>query len=264
MEAKHVVIFFIVISVIIGGLYFFQKKNQNKELVAQRIQQLQNMTKTAEKSSSAGLLIMASAINKFHKTKGQYPKTLLELYPEFIPDNSFISKLNWKYFPEKTTFLLQKSAEGGETIASMGPDLRLKTQEKGSSRPEVMVASTDKSKPLQPPEGKSVDPVLGKAEPDAKKTVENHQIAMNSHQYPVKTSKDMSSEKEEKPLISIVKKELNNNEKYLLSFSNSSFYIWKTKEGAVGFSNIQYPDEKRLTIYRDQSWIEYIEESDIH
>jgi len=55
----------------------------------------------------------------------------------------------------------------------------------------------------------------------------------------------------------IVKKALDEDEKYLLSFTSDKFFIWKTENGIIGFSNIKYPNLENLTMFKDQNWIEY-------
>jgi hypothetical protein len=267
MQAKYLVVFIVIIA-IIGGLYFFQKNRRNKELLTHKTQQLQRVKETAKKSSSAGLLVMASAINKFHQSKGHYPDTLLTLHPEFIPDKSFISELRWAYAPEKKSYRLEKSVEGGQIIASMGPDLRLKTRSGTSSTPKKMVASLNTSKSPQQPLKKKVVKKVTKTEPDAKKNIENNQLPKISYQDLMKTPTGMNSGKKKKTFkptssITIVKKELTKDEKFLLSFSRNGFYIWKTKDGVLGFSNIEYPDEKKTAIYLNQNWVEYIEKPNI-
>lgn len=278
MQTKYLVIL-IVIVVIGSGLYFFQKHRQKKAVIAHNIEQLQRITKVAKKSSSAGLLFMATAINKFHKKKGQYPTRLLELYPEFIPEKSFILKLKWKYRPGKNTYLLQKTSGHGKMIASMGPDLRLKTGSDVPLIPAEMVASVDKSKaqnipqksekktkPKAPPksEEKAMASKVSPKEPDIKKNTENDQLAILSPKKLLKTSADINPIRKRElyssnPLTRIVTKDLNKDEKYLLSLDGLNFYIWKSNDGSVGFSNLQYPDEEDLAVYRNQNWIEYIE-----
>ncbi len=261
MKTVNIVIFLIIGAILAIGLYLFQQNKQSNALIAHNIQKYQQITKTAKKSSPAGLLAMASAINTFHKKKGHYPDSLLKLYPDIIPEESFITELNWKYYPEKGGYLIQKSIEGGKIIASMGPDFKLKTEMYVSATGTKMLASVTKPKAK-----KKIlkNPILKipKTESDTKKNKADNKLAKIALQDQIKTSSNMKPKKEEKTSqpnqsINIKKKELSNNEKYLLSLDGAGFYIWKTKEGIIGFSDTQYPDEKKLTMFRDQSWIEY-------
>ncbi len=260
MQGKTLVVILIVIIAIGAGLYFFQKDRQSKELLAHKIKQLQQVTKTAEKSSSAGVLVMASAINKFYQVRGVYPDRLLDLYPVFIPDKGFILKLDWKYELGKNNYLLQKSVDKGKNIASIGPDLRLKTGRPGMSTPTQMVAAVGKAAtPVVPVKQPSPEQVIdGKTD----KIIEKAQTAGVLPRDRIKESPQTVPEKKEPPLkskatIQVVTKDLDRDEKFLLSFNNNSLYIWKTNDGAIGFSNIQYPDEKKILIYQNQTWMEY-------
>ncbi|MCD4744621.1 MAG: hypothetical protein K8R67_19330 [Desulfobacteraceae bacterium] len=270
MPTKYLVILFIIVA-IGGGLYFFQKHRQNKDLQTHKTQQLQRITKIAQKSGTAGLVAMASAINKFYQVKGHYPKTLINLYPQFIPHKPFISTIKWQYHPEKNSYLLQKSAGAERGVASIGPDLRLRTGDDVSVTPAKMVASVDKStspKKSKTPQ-KSVKKTGGinvsQAGSDPKKNTKNNQLAKLSTQGSVKITENINLREESTPyksdlLSSVVKKKLNKNEEFLRSFDGDNFYIWKSKDGTIGFSNMQYPDENKLAVYRNQSWIEYIEQ----
>jgi hypothetical protein len=80
MKANKIVVFLIIIAALGSGAYLFQKNKQDKALVAHNKLKFQQMTVTAKKSNAAGLLVMASAINKFKQVKGHYPNALLDLY----------------------------------------------------------------------------------------------------------------------------------------------------------------------------------------
>ncbi len=247
-QIKYIVILFIIIA-IGAGFYFYQADQQKKELVAHNKLQLQRVMKTAKKSSSAGLLMMAAAINKFYKVKGHYPKALLNLYPDFIAERTFITQLPWKYYPEKKNFVLQKSLGDGHPIASMGPDLKLKTSSGTSTG--TMIASVKNSKSSQ---AKS----KGKADTETSQTPKLSILSFTK----VSENTDSGASKalkEAKLSYTIVKSKLEKDEKFLLSLDDDGFYIWKSKDGFIGFSNIQYPTDKKLAVYLEQSWIEYAE-----
>jgi hypothetical protein len=257
MNSKNVILFLSVILIIVGGLYFIQNKNQDKELADHNMQRFQQMTNVAQKSSRAGLLEMASAINKFHQTRGQYPNELIDLYPEFIPEKSFISAPNWKYSPGNGTYLLQKSAAGEQIFASIGPDLRLK-----SGIPKNQIAAVSRNPQQKQSLEKTDIPKHPKTEPEVKtstppevmKTEAASKTAAPLKNLPVPNKKKIPEPEQH---LSIVKKELSQKEKFLLSFDDNRFYIWKGQDGFIGFSDTQYPDETKLSIYRDQAWIEY-------
>lgn len=262
MKVKKIVIFLIVAAALGGGLYLFQKDRQSKALIAHNTLKFQQLTKAAEKSSSAGLLVMASAINKYHQVKGRYPEILLNLYPEFIPDKAFISTLNWKYYPETKKYLIKKNVAGKNLYASMGPDLRLQTGiEEAVKLPEA-VASLNTSNPqkTKPPEPVAINPLKPRSDinGDPSVTAVTEKVVSPGIKTTVAIVKPEEKIKTpDKPAVTMVRKELDQDEKFLLSFDGARLYIWKTRDGIIGFSNVEYPVEKQLTIYRDRTWIEY-------
>lgn len=258
MKASKIVIFLIVIAVLGTGLYLIQDSKQNKDLVAHNKKQFQQITEVAKKSNSAGLLLMASAINKYYQIKGHYPKDLMDLYPEFIPDKVFISTLNWEYSTKNNTYLIKRNIKGSQTFASMGPDMKLKTGREETSSLAVKIVSSDTPKtPKKSSTFISATTKSGFKQDTKKDQVAKAFLSNETKKTGIETSNDSTKEIKFIPEFTIVKKELNNNEKFLLSFDRSKLYIWKTNEGVIGFSDIQYPEKKNLTIYKDKSWIKY-------
>jgi len=261
MKLKNIVIFLIVIILAGGGLYLIQKDRQKKDLIAHHKKKFENLKNGAQKSGAAGLLEMARTINKFHQDTGRYPEKLLELYPMYIPDREFITSLNWEYTPGKDTYVIKKSAESENIFAAMGPDLRLKTGATGMPSLQKIVSVS--KQPAQ--EKKSAALIALKSIPSVKKDMTAlKQVASHLPLKDLKKIEDTGSvgthKKTSEPVsqVQIVKKELGQNEKFLLSLENSGLYIWKTKDGFIGFSDIQYPDKKKVIIFKDKNWIEYV------
>ena len=258
MKAKKIAVCFIVLIAVGVGSYFYQKNKQDKSLIAHNQQKFQQINAAAKKSNSAGMLVMASAINKYHQTKGHYPKKLIHLFPEFIPDEPFILTLNWKYQTGNGTYLLKRSIKDGPTFTSMGPDLKLEIGRGKPVRAAEKIASV--STPQTPRKQKTF--AGSKAKSDSKAVTKEGRVANvlppNKIKKPgaLKTVDDGSVPKPD-PEFAIMKKKLTKDEEFLHSFDNKGFYIWKTNRGIIGFSNIQYPEENNLTIYRDKSWVVY-------
>jgi hypothetical protein len=263
MEAKKIVIVLIIIAILGSGAYLFQKNKQDKALVAHNKLKFQQMTAAAKKSSAAGLLVMASTINKYKRVKGHYPEALLDLYPDFISDKSFISTLNWKYSLKNGSYLIKKNIKGQKTFASMGPEFKLKTGIITSeTQPKTLADSRSKFKKITPVKVAALKNSTNGS--DIKEHIKLSQTGENiSSPNTNELLRNKKKEIEKKnsqlvPSIRIVKKPLNKDEKFLLSLSGERFYIWKTKNGIIGFSDTQYPTTKQLTIYRNKGWIEYV------
>ena len=259
MKARNIIVFLILVGALGGGWYLFQAQKQKKELAVHNTLKFQQMTAAAKESCEVGLFVMATAINKYQKIKGHYPETLLDLYPNFIMDKPFISSLNWTYDPKNKSYLIKRKLKGQTTFASMGPELRLKTGSVGS-KPQALASNRPTIKKT-----KRVKADLlknSKTESEIKKHKKLIQTVEDTSSPGIqKALKDVNKKVAEKNTSSApsirVTNELDENEKFLLSFDSNRLYIWKTKNGTIGFSNIQYPEKKQLTIYRNRGWVEY-------
>lgn len=252
MTLKKIAVILIIIMISGGGLFAYQKDRQSKALAQHNKQKFAQIMEIAQKDPSAGLLDMASRINKYHQLKGQYPKDLMQLHPEFIPEKSFITTLNWNYETGSNTFFLKRQSDGAWEYA-MGPDMRLQAIKKG----EIPLAQ--KIAALKTPEKNTIS----SANPDTKRKTDMNKdvstrtnIALSYIPEPLKPLQIKKSQ-ELPPEYTVVEKALNEDEKFLLSLNAGNLYIWKTHNGVIGFSNIQYPDSKNLTIYKNKAWVEY-------
>lgn len=263
MKANKIIIFLIIIAILGSGAYLFQKNKQDKALVAHNKLKFQQMTEAAKKSNAAGLLVMASTINKYKRVKGRYPDALLDLYPDFISDKPFISTLNWKYSLKNGSYLIKKNIKGQKTFASMGPEFRLKTGIITSAKqPEILADKKPKFNKI-----KTVKVAALKSSTNGSDIKEHIKLSQTGENISSPNTNELLRDKKKEivkknsqlePSIRIVKKPLNKDEKFLLSLNGDRLYIWKTKNGIIGFSDIQYPTTKQLTIYRNQGWIEYV------
>ncbi len=263
MKTNKIILILIALAVIGIGFYFFQKYKQEKDLIAHNKRKFQNISAVAKQSNTSGLLVMASAINNYYKGKGYYPKSLLDLYPDFVADKSFITMLNWQYSQTNRSYLIKRSLEGQNTFASMGPDLKLKTGIVDSPETPKAIASLTADKTIKfdinTVDQKSMIPSV-----EIKKETLSPQIVKKKNPSDInellRTQKKLAEGKniQQHPSTKMIRKKLDENEKFLLSFDSNKLYIWKTDSGTIGFSNIQYPDREQLAVYRDQGWDIYI------
>jgi hypothetical protein len=262
MNPIKIIACLIIITLAGTGYYYYQNKKQKESLIVHNKKKYEQLIEAGHKSSAAGFLVMASAINKFHQTKGHYPKELIHLYPEFIPNKAFILKLNWNYYIDKKKYVLEKNIKG-QPIYAMGPDLKIKRKKQEIMHSPEKIVSIEFAKPVI--RKISSTPLAIKSEgnqkldqasitnvPSIKKSIEATKTKPDIIK---KVSKDNPSSQASSFII--IRKALTQNEKFLTTFSGNDYYIWKTSQGIIGFSNTQYPDVKNLTIYKEKSWIQY-------
>jgi hypothetical protein len=205
---------------------------------------------------------MATTLNKFHREKGVFPDSLMELYPEFVSEKAFITALDWHYKKDKSGFILKRSIKGQNLYASINSRLKFvtgridePTGDKQSQQVAVAKVFKKEDKKASPKVSKSEF----KADIDQKKGKQIESITAFHN-----TSKEVPLKKQTAkvtavPAPSFVKESLGEKESYLQSFNNSNLYIWKTPNGTIGFSNIEYPKNEKLVIYDDNGWIKYLD-----
>lgn len=255
MTLKKIAVIFIIIIALGGGLFAYQKNTHKKELTAHNKQKFQKAMKAAEKSNAAGLLLMASTINAYHRINGQYPEVLMQLYPDFIPEKDFISKLNWKYELKNNTFFIQRQT-GKPLEYAMGPDMKIRSVKNGKVYSSNKISKINTSKITIKTSGSINSKKKMGLKDNAynkSKTITSNLSKSSNHIKSIKKKKNRKIHEE----YTIVKKALHDDEKFLLSINTHNLYIWKTRDGIIGFSNMQYPDHKNIVIFKDKTWVEY-------
>jgi hypothetical protein len=264
MSKKYIII--LVISIVGAvGLYISQNQKKEKDLRAHHNRQYNRIIEAAQKSSIAGLVHMASALNKYKEKNGAYPAGLSALYPDYIPEKAFIDDIQWHYKPNSKDFYLSKTirTKGDKVLtASIGPNLM--PQEES----DTMVASTKVPKRLtsraenQPSEKSPKTGVsrgsLSKSKPMAKAStpnipstgLKNSRGKLSDSTTPVILKKRPLQELEKVSTHKLTEKE------QFLRGVTRMFLIWKNADGSLGFSNIQYPTSKKLSVYDNGKWVQ--------
>jgi hypothetical protein len=263
MKKKYIIILVIAIVVSVG-LYIFQNQKKEKDLLSHHNRQYNRMIEAAHKSSIAGLVHMASALNKYKEKNGAYPAGLSALYPDYIPEKAFIDDIQWHYKPSSKDFYLSKTirTKGDKVLtASIGPNL-MPQDESG-----IMVASTKVPQPItsrvetQPSEKSSKTRVTRASPPKSKPMAKA--LTPNIASTGLKNSPGKLNESttpailEKKPLPELEKVstyKLTEKERFIHGV-NRMFLVWKAADGSLGFSNVQYPPSKELAIYDKGEWV---------
>ena len=143
MSKKYIIILVIVVAAA-GGLYYYLNYKKEQDLRAHHDRQFARIIKMAQKSSIAGMVQMARALNQYKEKNGSYPPKLSALHPDFIPVKAFIDDIQWDYKPSINDFDLSKTIKtpkGKVLTASIGPDLM------PQDNSGTMVASAQAAKP---------------------------------------------------------------------------------------------------------------------
>lgn len=262
---KQYIIILVVVILVAAGLWVYQDRQKEKDIVSHHHKQYDRMIKAAQKSSMSGMIHMGKALNKYKKKNGAYPAKLSALHPEFIPVKAFIDDLQWNYNRRGKDFYLTKTitTDGDKVLtASIGPDLM------PQAKADVMVASIEK--PKQKPSRKAAKPAKksSKAADSAALTKKSKPMAnalkqkippadltkaqgkLNDATKPVAAKKMPLPELEK-----FATYKLNEKERFVHSI-NRKFLVWKNADGSLGFSNVQYPASNEMKIYDEGQWVQ--------
>ena len=264
MHKKYIIILVIAIVGAVG-LYIYQNQKKEKDIISHHNRQYNRIIEAAQKSSIAGLVHMASALNKYKEKNGAYPAKLSALYPDYVPVKAFIDDIQWHYKPNSKDFYLSKTirAKGDKVLtASIGPNLmpqeesdtmvasievpkrltsraEIKPSEK-SSKTGVSRDSPSKSKPM----AKALTPYIPST------GLKNNRGKLSNSTTPVILKK--------RPLPDLEKvstHKLTEKEQFLRGVTRM-FLIWKNADGSLGFSNVEYPTSKELAVYDNGEWVQ--------
>ena len=216
----------------------------------------ERLTEIAKKSPRAGLAQMARALNDYHNKNHQYPSKLLDLYPTYLANKSFIEEIDWYYEPRGDNFHLTKTLAIGtkRMVASIDKGLRPQA-EKG-----IMVATPTPIPKTQEVEKPDVN-ILERYEPTAQDRLDlardKFLKLLSERELRVASVSELERDEErivstlQPELLSIQEPEIGSGLEYELSHS---YLVWKDKNGVLGFSNIQYPDTDRLSMCAIGRW----------
>jgi len=252
---KWIIVFSIVI--VLWCAYMGYRHITRKQDTDAHRQKAQNrITEIAKKSPRAGLAQMARALNEYHDKNHQYPSKLLDLYPIYLANKSFIEEIDWHYEPRGNDFYLSKTLVKGSKrmVASIDKGLRPQA-EKG-----IMVAT-----PTPIPETNEVEKpdvnILERYEQTSQERLdlarEKFLKILREREMRVASVSVLERDEEriistlQPELISIKEPEIGSDVEFELSHR---YLVWKDKNGVLGFSNIQYPDTDRLSMCAIGRW----------
>ncbi|MFZ5572086.1 MAG: hypothetical protein ACOZF0_16930 [Thermodesulfobacteriota bacterium] len=193
------------------------------------------LTEISKKIPQAGLTQMGLAIKQYHEKNGNFPGKLADLYPEFIPSREFIDEIDWQYQAKGDDFLLTKTITKSqervvvsvdkELIPRMAEEMLVATAEsQNPSRKEMF--EIPEPRPLLPPKPLAFGP--GSEGAATESLIETPEIVS-------------VEDGEIKPGIT--------------GGMGRSILVWKDDRGTLGFGNVIYPEDSRLSVYRNNKWI---------
>jgi hypothetical protein len=264
MQAKIAIAFGVILALWIGFMTYrhFQKGTDDKVYIEKTFSQ---MTDAAKKIPKAGLAYMGMAIKNYQREKNKYPAKLIDLWPDYIQDKSFIEAVDWKYTPAEKNFRLSKTVDF--KTAYIDNNLSPRSEKKA-----VQVASRESAHSTTAT-GASAS---GKVPSDGKKAIDGTRYARLEPSKEREYNKAELKKMREKLIQDLLSGNLSRTDYQMATLekpelagpvytvegaagklpvdTDKKYLAWKSADGALGFGNIMYPDLERNLAYRNGQW----------
>jgi len=259
-QKKYIIVISIVVVLWCAFMGYRHYKRKH-DTDAHRQKGFNQITEVAKKSPRGGLAQMGSALKNYYAKNQAYPSKLMDLYPKYLANKSFIEEIDWYYEPRGNDFFLSKTVIVGNKrmVASIDKELRPRS-EKGvmvatpTPVPKTLVAKAKEVKKLEDLDLEeseaSAQARLALAREMFLKTLRQRQIDVTSVSLPERGEARIISTVQPE-IISISEPEIGSDVEFELSYR---YLVWKDNNGVLGFSNIQYPDTDRLSICAVGRW----------
>jgi len=235
MEKKYIVIVFIVLTAWISLLAYrhFLTEKETREHYEEAYNRMELI---ALKTPSGGLAQMAMALNKYRQEKKHYPDSLMDLYPRYVISKSFITRIKWQYRPDDDNFFLSKTITINNRKLSASIDKSLRP----SMGSEIMLATAAPAK--QAPATAPL-PVLPEPDKQPQSVSVEASLPGQPQEPEVLQEPEVETYIETGPAPPAA------------SALSNRYLVWKDKNGNLGFGNINYPDEKGISICNSGKWL---------
>ncbi len=239
----------------------YRHHKSKQDMDAHRQKGYNQITEIAKKSPRAGLAQMGTALKKYYAKNQAYPSKLVDLYPTYVANKSFIEEIDWYYEPRGDDFFLSKTVIVGNKrmVASIDKGLRPQAETgimvaTPTPVPKTLVAKAKEVEKLEELalEGseESAQERLAMARERFLKTLRQRQIDVTSVSLPERDEAKIISTVQPE-IISISEPEIGSDVEFELSYK---YLVWKDNNGVLGFSNIRYPDTDQLSICAVGRW----------
>jgi hypothetical protein len=253
MGKKYIIA--VAVVLVLWGLFMGYRHHKKKgDSEAHRTKANTRITDMAKKSPRAGLTKIGRALQRYHQDNRSYPSTLMDLYPKYLANKSLLEEIDWHYEPKGINFYLSKTVIVGDRWIVASMDNRLKPQ----AEKRLMVAAPTPSlrqKEVIKPTDAGPPELLDKQ----KRAVAREDFLQALGQSRMRVTSVSLPERKEERLIATVQPEVisvveSETSPGVESELGQKYLVWKDKDGVLGFSNVQYPDANRLSIYAIGKW----------
>ena len=250
MDRRYVVIVSVVVA-LWASVMIYRHEKVRREAGEYRAKEYARITEVAKQSPKAGVNQMARALKDYYQKKRRYPSSLKELYPEYIRNQSFIDELDWYYEPKPDDFLLTKTVVRNNKRMIAAVDKRLEPWVQTG----VMVAAPTPSPATR--KAKEAEDRIDESIRVSAKSREEFWEALRLRQ--MDQAAAYSSDREKEMTIIIPQPEITPVAESRAATGAASefgyrYLVWKSKQGTLGFGNVEYPAADTQTRYAMGAW----------
>ncbi len=287
--SKKVIIALLAMILIWGGFMLYRQHKLEHEQRARSEREFERLLAAAKRSPLTGLTHMGRALNRYYKVNNEYPPKLMDLYPNFIPSERFLTELDWEYERMERDFYLSKFVVvGGQPMISYVDSELLPDIDSGATMASAeerkerlrLAAAKSKRRRMQTVRGRREE---GKGDGKGETPLEEEEdygdelasldeitttpLADDFQAYPSATAPNPSAtgqwvlpeggrglefkrgDPDDAPLEDDA-----DDVSDSISKISENVLVWKYKDGVHGFGNIQYPEAGRISIAVQGKW----------
>lgn len=251
MQKKYIIAVVLVAIVWTGFMVYRHQRNKQGATSYQDRTQKQ-MQEIAKKSPRGAMVLIGRALDRYHKEHHQYPAKLQDIYPKYMAHKSLLEKTNFYYerkgedFYLSTTFTVDRRT----IVAYMEKDLRPQV-DMGT----MVAAPTPVKQPKAVQEVSGVKKVELSAEARTALARENLINALRRGAFNV-AAVSIPNREEQRLIAAAMPRVISESEAAsdLEPELGHRYLVWKGPTGVLGFSDVQYPDSDRLSVYVYGRW----------
>jgi len=252
MDKKYIIA--LVIGIVLwAGFMAFRHNTKQGDTNAYFEKMNRQVTEAAKKAPRAGLTEVGTALQSYYEENKAYPAKLMDLVPKYLANKSLIQEIDWHYEPRGDDFYLSKTLILGDQriVASVDKGLRPEADT------GVMIAT-----PKRPsgPKAAGKAPIPEKVELSTETRLalarENLLNALRRGAFDV-SAVSKPDKDEERLIAAVMPRVISESEGSDLEIElGQHFLVWKGSSGVLGFSNVQYPESDRMSVYVYGRWFD--------
>jgi len=255
MQKKYIML--VAVAVVLWCGFMGYRHHKGKRDTGTYTEQANNRaTEMAKASPRAGLAQMGMALKRYYDENHAYPAKLTALFPKYLANQTLIEEIDWYYEPKGDDFFLSKTLIVGDKRIVASVDKSLRPQAETGA---MVAAPTPIPKPREVQRPREVVTEESGASAQERLALAREAFLEGLMQRQMAVTSVSALEGFESRIISTVQPEVVSMTQSKIGSGVESdlsgrYLVWKDKNSVLGFSNVQYPQTDKLSIYAVGNW----------